>query len=217
MYKLSRLMLILSVAAGIWSLLIFALQLGGTRLHRDRRCAVRALCQTWLRKTDGLRNGTLGQCGRFARCRNARCQLGPHHRAGHGRWKAAIPHGNPGAFQLLGAVERSVRAVPGVDSAAAQSEVEPGIGADAEGRAYGGLRADGCWQGRLVRHSIPSGIRRVGGRGGLQRREFSADRRAQAEGVRPPDRRTRSVQIGFAGSADIQPIGLHRQGFADGH
>ena len=38
----------------------------------------------------------------------------------------------------------------------------------------------------------------------------------QAEGIRPSDRRTRPVQIGYAGSSDIQPIGLHRQGFANG-
>jgi short subunit fatty acids transporter len=37
MYKLSRLMLILSVVAGLWSLLIFLMQMGGPGLHRNRR------------------------------------------------------------------------------------------------------------------------------------------------------------------------------------
>ena len=209
MYKLSRLMLILSVVAGLWSLLIFAMQLGGLGYIGDRD----VLFKLFVKR--GYQALTAFGTARWANVDDLRAAGMLDANSGliigrvGGEWKAAISQGNAGAFQLLGVVERSVRAVPGVDSAPAQSEAAPGTGEDAEGSAYGGLRADGCWQGRVVRHSIPSGIRRVGSCGGLQRREFSADSRASAEGVRPPDRRTRSVQIGFAGPSDIQRIGLH--------
>ena len=62
MYKLSRLMLILSVVAGLWSLLIFGMQLGGLGYIGIGIVLIAALCQTRIPSTDGIRNGTLGEC-----------------------------------------------------------------------------------------------------------------------------------------------------------
>ena len=62
MYKLSRLMLILSVVAGLWSLLIFGMQLGGLGYIGIAIVLISLFAKRGYRSTDGLRNGTLGKC-----------------------------------------------------------------------------------------------------------------------------------------------------------
>ena len=138
--------------------------------------------------------------------RNAQCQHGPDHRAGRGNGKPPFRKALQELFSSWVSSKEACEQFLASIRFGERKQRATGTGKAAERRAYGSVRADRRWQGRVVRDPVPSDIERVGGRRGLQGREFSTDSRASAEGVRPPDRRTRSVQIGYADSQTFNPL-----------
>ena len=73
-----------------------------------------------------------------------------------------------------------------------------GAGQAAERRAYGGVRTDRRWQGCVVRDPVPSYIEESAVVVDFKGENSQLTAEHQAEGVRPPDRRARPVQIGYA-------------------